>query len=52
MRTAVPSAVDGRTATLSLGANAEVVRLVQSLYRGQPGHRAALDRDNDGVACE
>jgi len=22
------------------------------LYRGQPGYRAALDRDNDGVACE
>jgi hypothetical protein len=22
------------------------------LHRGQPGYRAALDRDNDGVACE
>ncbi|SDP26344.1 excalibur calcium-binding domain-containing protein [Lentzea jiangxiensis] len=22
------------------------------LYRGQPGYRAALDRDSDGVACE
>ncbi|GAA3436851.1 hypothetical protein GCM10018954_064610 [Kutzneria kofuensis] len=22
------------------------------LYRGQPGYRAALDRDNDGIACE
>ncbi len=22
------------------------------LYRGQPGYRAALDGDNDGVACE
>lgn len=22
------------------------------LYRGQPGYRSALDRDNDGVACE
>jgi type IV secretory pathway VirB10-like protein len=22
------------------------------LYRGQPGYRAPLDRDNDGVACE
>jgi hypothetical protein len=22
------------------------------LYRGQPGYRAGLDRDNDGVACE
>jgi hypothetical protein len=22
------------------------------LYRGQPGYRAALDRDDDGVACE
>lgn len=22
------------------------------LYRGQPGYRPALDRDNDGVACE
>ena len=22
------------------------------LRRGQPGYRAALDRDNDGIACE
>ena len=22
------------------------------LYRGEPGYRSALDRDNDGVACE
>ncbi|WP_432984284.1 excalibur calcium-binding domain-containing protein [Dactylosporangium sp. CA-233914] len=22
------------------------------LYRGEPGYRAALDRDGDGVACE
>lgn len=22
------------------------------IYRGQPGYRAALDRDNDGIACE
>lgn len=22
------------------------------IYRGQPGYRAGLDRDNDGVACE
>lgn len=22
------------------------------LYRGQPGYRSALDRDNDGIACE
>lgn len=22
------------------------------IHRGQPGYRAALDRDNDGVACE
>lgn len=22
------------------------------LYRGEPGYRAALDRDNDGIACE
>nr|BFE64025.1 hypothetical protein GCM10020063_085510 [Dactylosporangium thailandense] len=22
------------------------------LYRGQPGYRSGLDRDNDGVACE
>ena len=25
---------------------------VAPLLRGQPGYRAALDRDNDGVACE
>jgi hypothetical protein len=22
------------------------------LYRGQPGYRAGLDRDGDGIACE
>jgi hypothetical protein len=22
------------------------------LYRGDPGYRAGLDRDDDGVACE
>jgi hypothetical protein len=22
------------------------------IYRGQPGYRAALDRDDDGIACE
>ncbi len=22
------------------------------IYRGQPGYRPPLDRDNDGVACE
>ncbi|MCW2505673.1 MAG: hypothetical protein JWO79_3957 [Actinomycetia bacterium] len=22
------------------------------LYRGEPGYRPALDRDNDGIACE
>ncbi|MCW2567797.1 MAG: Excalibur domain protein, partial [Mycobacterium sp.] len=22
------------------------------LHRGQPGYRAGLDRDNDGIACE
>nr|WP_307890974.1 excalibur calcium-binding domain-containing protein [Acidipropionibacterium jensenii] len=22
------------------------------LYRGHPGYRSALDRDNDGIACE
>ncbi|WP_246136079.1 excalibur calcium-binding domain-containing protein [Knoellia locipacati] len=22
------------------------------LYRGEPGYRSGLDRDNDGVACE
>jgi hypothetical protein len=22
------------------------------IYRGEPGYRSALDRDNDGVACE
>lgn len=25
---------------------------VAPIYRGQPGYRPALDRDNDGVACE
>ncbi|MGC9808494.1 excalibur calcium-binding domain-containing protein [Schaalia odontolytica] len=22
------------------------------MYRGEPGYRPQLDRDNDGVACE
>ncbi|GAB4586284.1 excalibur calcium-binding domain-containing protein [Nocardia sp. IFM 10818] len=22
------------------------------IYRGEPGYRAKLDRDNDGIACE
>jgi len=22
------------------------------IYRGEPGYRSALDRDNDGIACE
>nr|WP_196779058.1 excalibur calcium-binding domain-containing protein [Bifidobacterium choloepi] len=25
---------------------------VAPLYRGDPGYRSALDRDNDGIACE
>lgn len=25
---------------------------VTPIYRGQPGYRSALDRDNDGIACE
>ncbi|MFB7620231.1 excalibur calcium-binding domain-containing protein, partial [Kitasatospora sp. NPDC056181] len=25
---------------------------VAPLHRGDPGYRAGLDRDNDGVACE
>lgn len=25
---------------------------VAPIYRGQPGYRPGLDRDNDGVACE
>lgn len=25
---------------------------VTPIYRGQPGYRSGLDRDNDGIACE
>ncbi len=25
---------------------------VAPIYRGQPGYRSGLDRDNDGIACE
>jgi Excalibur calcium-binding domain len=25
---------------------------VTPIYQGQPGHRAGLDRDGDGIACE
>lgn len=35
-------------------ANCDAVRAAGAapLYRGQPGYRSGLDRDNDGVACE
>ena len=35
-------------------ANCDAVRAAGKapLYRGQPGYRAGLDRDDDGVACE
>jgi hypothetical protein len=35
-------------------ANCDAVRAAGAapLYRGQPGYRAGLDRDGDGVACE
>ncbi|MEU4741108.1 excalibur calcium-binding domain-containing protein, partial [Actinosynnema sp. NPDC023658] len=35
-------------------ANCDAVRAAGKapLYAGQPGYRAALDRDKDGVACE
>lgn len=35
-------------------ANCDAVRAAgkDPLYRGDPGYRAALDRDNDGIACE
>ncbi|HEY5183070.1 MAG TPA: excalibur calcium-binding domain-containing protein [Dermatophilaceae bacterium] len=34
--------------------NCDAVRAAGAapLYRGEPGYRAGLDRDNDGVACE
>jgi hypothetical protein len=35
-------------------ANCDAVRAAGSapLYRGQPGYRSGLDRDDDGIACE
>jgi micrococcal nuclease len=35
-------------------ANCDAVRAAHKapLHRGDPGYRAALDRDNDGLACE
>lgn len=35
-------------------ANCDAVRAAGKapLYRGQPGYRSALDRDNDGIACD
>ena len=34
--------------------NCDAVRAAGAapLYRGEPGYRAGLDRDNDGIACE
>lgn len=35
-------------------ANCDAARAagVAPIYRGQPGYRAGLDRDNDGIACD
>ncbi|MEZ2389919.1 excalibur calcium-binding domain-containing protein [bacterium RCC_150] len=43
---AAPSSVYYANCTAARAAGAAPI------YRGQPGYRPALDRDNDGVACE
>lgn len=45
---------NGNTGTDVYYANCDAVRAAGKapLYRGQPGYRPGLDRDNDGIACE
>ena len=62
---AVPTVIDGAEAQRRRGGsrpsssnvyyrNCDAARAAGAapIYRGQPGYRPALDRDNDGVACE
>jgi hypothetical protein len=52
--TAPASTASPTTAGTVYYANCTAVRAAGKapLYRGQPGYRTGLDRDNDGVACE
>ncbi|MFC5595951.1 excalibur calcium-binding domain-containing protein [Deinococcus cellulosilyticus] len=49
-----PRTVGGGDTSGVYYANCDEVRAAGKapLYRGQPGYRAGLDRDNDGIACE
>ena len=62
---AVPTVIDSVEAQRRRGAsrpsspniyyrNCDTARAARAapIYRGQPGYRPALDRDNDGGACE
>ena len=51
---AAPAARPTQAAREVYYANCDAVRAAgrAPLRRGQPGYRRALDRDNDGVACE
>lgn len=51
---AVPVVVVAPTATEAYYPNCAAVRAagLAPLHRGDPGYRAGLDRDSDGVACE
>lgn len=48
----VPPASDDGSSTYYANCTAARNAGVTPIYRGQPGYRAGLDRDSDGVACE
>ena len=49
-----PATASAPSASSVYYANCAAVRAAGAapLYRGEPGYRSALDRDNDGIACE
>lgn len=51
-RSAAPAPASGSSGAYYKNCSAARAAGVTPIYRGEPGYRAALDRDNDGVACE
>lgn len=48
------AALDHVSNSLTYYANCDAARAagVAPIYRGEPGYRSQLDRDDDGIACE
>ena len=51
-RSAAPAPASGGSGAYYKNCSAARAAGVTPIYRGEPGYRSALDRDNDGVACE